>query len=76
MTTSNHEKVLNQISKKPAKVLKFKKYNVPRNREFGKTTKKCRYCGRTSAHISKYGLNFCRQCFRKFAPKIGFKKFN
>ncbi|KYK24646.1 30S ribosomal protein S14 [Euryarchaeota archaeon SM23-78] len=48
---------------------------MPRERKFGRTTKKCRRCGRTAAHIKKYGLNFCRQCFREVAHKIGFKKY-
>jgi small subunit ribosomal protein S14 len=66
----------NQIKNKPAKQAKFLKYNVPRQRKFGKSIKKCRRCGQTAAHISKYGLHFCRQCFREVAPKIGFKKYS
>jgi len=75
MTTSHHTKVLKQIRNKPAKYEKFLKHNIPRERKFGRTTKKCRRCGRTAAHIKKYGLNFCRQCFREVAHKIGFKKY-
>jgi small subunit ribosomal protein S14 len=68
--------MLNQIRNKPAKYSKFQKYNVPRQRKFGRSVKRCRRCGQTAAHISKYGLHFCRQCFREVAPKIGFKKYN
>jgi small subunit ribosomal protein S14 len=75
MTTSNHTKVLKQIRSKPAKYEKFLKYNVPRQRKFGRSMHKCRRCGQTAAHIGQYGLHFCRQCFREVAPKIGFKKY-
>jgi small subunit ribosomal protein S14 len=75
MTTTDHTKVLQQIKHKPAKYKKYLKYNVPRKRTFGESTKKCRRCGRTGAHISKYGLNLCRHCFREAALKLGFKKY-
>ncbi|MFH1072953.1 MAG: 30S ribosomal protein S14 [Nanoarchaeota archaeon] len=61
---------------KPAKYQKYLKYNTPRKRTFGESTKKCVRCGRTGGHISKYGLNLCRQCFREVALHLGFKKFN
>ena len=75
MTTSDYKKVLKQISKKPAKMKKFQKHNVPKTRSCGKAKKKCRRCGRNGAHIDKYGLDVCRQCFREIAVKMGFKKF-
>lgn len=76
MTTSDHTKVLTQIRKKPGKYAKWKKHNTPRARKFGKTTKKCLITGRTGGHISKYGLNICRQAFRQHALDLGFKKYN
>ena len=76
MTTSDHTKVLSQIGHKPGKYAKYLKYNVPRKRKIGESTKKCDVCGRTGGHISKYGLNICRQCFRDNALELGFKKFN
>lgn len=76
MTTSNYTKVLKQIKDKPAKYAKFLKHNVPRKRKFGRSAKACRRCGRTAGRVGKYGLNFCRQCFRQIANKIGFKKYN
>ena len=76
MTTSNHKKVLTQIGRKPGKVRKFKKHNAPKKRSCGRALKKCARCGRTGAHISLYGLDLCRQCFRETAPKIGFKKYS
>ena len=74
MSTSDHKKVLQQIQGKPAKYQKYLKYGVPRKRKFGRSLNKCRRCGRTAAHIGKYNLKFCRQCFREIAKKIGFKK--
>lgn len=76
MTTSDHTKVLKQIGHKAGKYAKYLKYNTPRVRNFGESTKKCSVCGRTGAHISKYGMKICRQCFRDNAQAMGFKKFN
>jgi small subunit ribosomal protein S14 len=76
MTTTHYTKMLNQIKGKPAKVAKYNKYNVPRTRKFGRSVKRCRRCGQTAARTSKYGLNYCRQCIREVAQKIGFKKYN
>jgi small subunit ribosomal protein S14 len=76
MTTSDHAKVLKQIAGKPGKLAKYKKHNVPKVRKQGEMTKKCRTCGRTGSHISKYGINLCRHCFRENAIKLGFKKFS
>ncbi|MFH1506411.1 MAG: 30S ribosomal protein S14 [archaeon] len=49
---------------------------MPKERKFGKNSKKCSRCGRTGAHVGKYGLELCRQCFREIAAKLGFKKYN
>ena len=76
MTTSNHEKVLNQIRNKPGKLKKYKKNSVPRERHFGESTRKCVRCGRTGGHIRKYGLDLCRQCFREHAIELGFKQYS
>ncbi len=43
--------------------------------KFGRGQRKCRRCGRTGGIIRKYGLNYCRQCWREVARKIGFKKY-
>lgn len=75
MTTSDYKKVLKQISKKPAIMKKFAKHNTPKKRSCGRAQKKCQRCGRMRAHIDKYGLDVCRQCFREIGPKIGFKKY-
>ncbi len=76
MTTSYFKKPMKQLRSKPAKLKKYLKHNSPKEREFGLGSRKCRRCGRYGAHIQKYGLHMCRQCFRDVAKKIGFKKYN
>jgi len=76
MTTSNYNKAFKQLKVKPSKLKKYIKNNAPKKRTCGKALKKCRLTGRVGGHISKYGLNLCRQQFRDIAPKLGFKKFN
>jgi small subunit ribosomal protein S14 len=76
MTTSDYTKVLKQIGQKKAKMAQYNKHNVPKKRTFGQVTKKCKRCGLTGAHISKYGLHVCRHCFKEIAKDIGFKKYN
>jgi small subunit ribosomal protein S14 len=36
---------------------------------------KCSRCGRHGALIRKYGLYYCRHCFREIAEDVGFKKY-
>jgi len=76
MTASSHKKVFKQLKSKPKKLKKFIKHNAPKKRSCGKSLKKCSKCGRIGGHISKYGLNLCRQCFKEIATKIGFKKYS
>jgi len=76
MTYSDYRKVFKQLKAKPATLRKYVKHNAPVERTCGKTKKKCRRCGRVGAHIQKYGLNYCRQCFREIATQLGFKKYN
>ncbi|PIU75992.1 30S ribosomal protein S14 [Candidatus Pacearchaeota archaeon CG06_land_8_20_14_3_00_35_12] len=75
MSASDWKKILNQLENKPAVRARFLKYCKPKERKFGMAAKKCVRCGRFGAHISTYGLNLCRQCFREIAKKIGFKKY-
>jgi len=71
----SYEKVLDQIEHKEGKKKKFQKNNAPKDRDYGKSHKECRRCGRTGRGvISKYDLNYCRQCFREVAEKIGFEQ--
>jgi small subunit ribosomal protein S14 len=76
MTTSDHKKALKQFAKKPVKKAKYIKFNKPNDRSCGRALRKCKNCGRMGAHINKYGLNLCRQCFRDMALSLGFKKYS
>jgi small subunit ribosomal protein S14 len=76
MTTSDYRKVFKQLKVKPAKLAKYIKHNAPKKRTTGVNLKFCRRCGRRRGHVSKYGLNLCRQCLRQIATKIGFKKYS
>ncbi|MBM3233838.1 30S ribosomal protein S14 [Candidatus Pacearchaeota archaeon] len=67
---------MNQLKSKPIIWQKFLKHNKPKERKFGMAARKCERCGRFGAHISSYGLNLCRQCFRDIAEEIGFKKYS
>ncbi|RMF05965.1 30S ribosomal protein S14 [Candidatus Woesearchaeota archaeon] len=55
---------------------KYLKHNSPKERKTGVTLRRCERCGRVRAHIRKYGLNMCRQCFRETALELGFKKYS
>lgn len=72
-----YQGMLEQIEHNRNKVERFKKHNFPKERGFGKAKRVCRRCGRRGRGIiRKYGLNYCRQCFREVAPKLGFKKMS
>lgn len=76
MTTSDYKKAFKQLAAKPSKMKKYERFNAPKKRTTGINLKKCKRCGRTRAHIGKYGLNLCRQCFRQTAEQLGFKKYS
>ncbi|MBS3107744.1 30S ribosomal protein S14 [Candidatus Woesearchaeota archaeon] len=76
MTTKNYAKAFKQLDAKPVKKEKFIKHNKPKDRKCGVALRKCAICGRNGAHIQKYGLGLCRQCFRLNAKAIGFKKYS
>ena len=76
MTNSNYNKAFKQLKVKPVKLKKYKKHNAPKKRTTGEALHRCRICGRTGAHVSKYNLHLCRQCFRESAKALGFKKYN
>ena len=44
-------------------------------RKYGKAARPCKRCGQRGPIVRKYGLNFCRQCFREVAVSLGFKKY-
>lgn len=76
MTISDWKKMFKQLKGKTVKMKKYLKHNSPKERSVGRTKKRCERCGRYDGHISKYGLNYCRCCFREVAVNIGFKKFS
>jgi len=75
MTAGSYKKVFKQLKNKPVKLKKFIKHNAPKERKFGANAKPCKICGRLGAHIQKYSLDICRQCFREHATKLGFRKY-
>ncbi|MDD5651576.1 MAG: 30S ribosomal protein S14 [Candidatus Nanoarchaeia archaeon] len=52
------------------------KHNAPKDRKHGRSTLRCKRCGRIGAHIGKYNIHLCRQCFREIASSMGFRKFS
>lgn len=72
----SYERVRKQIENIPKKLARYEKFNKSKDRKFGKGVNKCRSCGRTGGIINKYGLRYCRQCFREEAEKIGFNKYS
>ena len=75
MTTKDYKKAFNQLNAKIVKKKKYIKHNSPKTRSCGLANRPCQRCGRIGGHIRKYGLDFCRHCFREIAKDIGFKKF-
>jgi len=75
MTAGSYKKVFKQLKNKPVKLAKFLKHNKPKDRTTGVNTRPCIHCGRIGGHIQKYGIHMCRQCFREYATKLGFKKY-
>jgi ribosomal protein S14 len=69
-------KVKKQIENKPKKLARFMRFNKSKQRKYGKNIYRCRKCGRSGGMIRKYGLMYCRQCFREEAEKLGFRKFS
>ena len=76
MTASDWRKILKQLETKPEIKRKFLKHCKPKERKIGIAVRQCERCGRYGAHISSYGLNLCRHCFREIAVDIGFKKYS
>lgn len=76
MSYSDYKKGLSQLQSKPEKAKKYIKHNFPKPRKFGNSTKRCRRCGRIGAHVGRYNIHLCRQCFRETALSMGFRKFS
>jgi small subunit ribosomal protein S14 len=45
-------------------------------KKIGYGSNQCRMCGRKQGLVRRYNIMFCRQCFREWAPTMGFKKMN
>ena len=43
---------------------------------FGRGANECQMCGRKQGLVRRYKIMLCRQCFREYASKIGFKKMD
>lgn len=71
-----YEGVKKQIKDKPQMLARFEKFNKGKQRKFGKVTHKCRVCGARAGVIRKYGVLYCRKCFREQAERLGFNKFH
>lgn len=76
MSYSDYKKEFRQLRAKPVKMKKYIKHNAPKKRSCGISLKRCVRCGRIRGHISSYGINLCRQCFRENAVNLGFKKYS
>jgi small subunit ribosomal protein S14 len=70
------ENAKKQILNKPVKLARFLKHNSPRDRKTGRSATPCRRCGKTEGVVNKYGLRYCRQCFREDAKRLGFRKYS
>lgn len=75
MTVSSWTKTFKQVKHKKAEKMSQLKHNKPTPPKFGRGARRCKICLRYGAHIRKYGLNICRQCFREVASELGFKKY-
>lgn len=72
-----YKEMMEQIKDNINKLERFKKHNIPKERDFGKEKRVCRRCGRVGRGIiRKYRLNYCRQCFREIADDLGFEKYS
>ncbi|KUG20396.1 MAG: 30S ribosomal protein S14 [Methanomicrobiaceae archaeon] len=45
-------------------------------KKFGRGAHECHMCGRKQGLVRRYNIYFCRQCFREWASRMGFKKMN
>ena len=71
-----YERVRKQIENKPEKLSRYDRFNKKKDRKFGRNVIHCRKCGNTKGVIKKYGLEYCRRCFREDGEKLGFSKFS
>lgn len=73
----SHKLMMKSLKNKQGSLAKFKKHNVPKKTTPGWGKSECRRCGKVGmGMINKYGLGYCRHCFREVAAKLGFKKYS
>ena len=73
----DYKKTLKIINSKKSRIARFEKHNIPKERSSGLGQVVCRRCGKKGVGIiNKYGLLYCRRCFREIAKDLGFKKYN
>lgn len=72
----SYKNAIKQVAAKPARLGRMLKFNTSKKRKFGKNIKPCRRCGKRRGIIVKYGIQYCRQCFREEAERLGFRKYN
>ncbi len=70
------EGVKKQIAGNPVKLARYLKFNKTKDRKFGRNTHRCRKCNNTRGVIRKYGILYCRRCFREDAKGLGFTKYH
>jgi ribosomal protein S14 len=70
------ERVRKQIENKKEKVARYDKFNKKKERKFGRNVIHCRKCDTTRGVMKRYGLHYCRRCFREDGEKLGFNKFS
>ncbi|VVB76572.1 30S ribosomal protein S14 type Z [Candidatus Tiddalikarchaeum anstoanum] len=75
MTAKFWKKSFKNSEHKPGKMARILKCNKPKVRKYGRGLRICSICLRRGAHIRRYGLHVCRQCFRDIALSIGFEKY-
>lgn len=75
MTAKDWRKMYKSVEHKPGRTARMLKFNKPKVRKYGRGLRVCTICLRRGAHIRRYGLHVCRQCFRDIAPTIGFNKY-
>jgi small subunit ribosomal protein S14 len=49
-------------------------FQPKKHRPTGRENARCKRCGTYKGVIRKYGIYYCRRCFREIAKELGFEK--
>ena len=71
----SYKGIRKNVENKPLKLSRLERFNKTKPRKFGKVISPCRVCGTRAGVIRKYGILYCRKCFREQAERLGFEKF-